>query len=619
MKLRYIFMVLLPCQVYAQSFIEKELNTSIAQVTVFLQGAQVVRTGEMQLTHGNTSVLLKNLSPYLDEKSIQVQGTGDFTMLSVHHHFNYLNELKKSRMLDSLQSQIDELEEAIALDNARLAVLAEKESVLNANKKLGGELSGPTIAQLQEAVDFYFDELTEVKTSALRIKKSITELTIHKEQLEKQRTALHDQDELPTSEIEIRVKADQPAKASISVSYLVANAGWFPKYDVRVKDVASPISLHYKADVFQHTGEDWENVQLVFSNADPNQSGVAPQLNTWYLNFARHTLFQSAIYGASVPGTIRQVQGTVVDENGETLPGVNILVKGTTVGTVTDVDGNYTLTLPNNASTLVFSFIGYMTQELPISSSLINVTLTADIQQLSEVVVMGYGLQGSTAGVSVKDAAAAKPITTTFAENQTSFEFAVDIPYTIKSDGEKYLIDLQQYDIPALYEYYAVPKIDNDAFLIARIIQWDQYGLLTGEANLYFEDAYVGRSVLDTKMLSDTLDISLGRDKSILISRNKVEQYAKKQTIGSNRVDTRGFEISVRNKKSQPVHLTILDQIPIPAIHDIQIHPVTLSGGTLDDKTGQLQWVLALEPQEQRKLLMQYEVKYPKREKVVLE
>jgi hypothetical protein len=389
---------------------------------------------------------------------------------------------------------------------------------------------------------------------------------------------------------------------------------------VRVKDVASPVSLHYKANVFQHTGEDWDKVQLIFSNADPNQSGVAPQLNTWYLNFARYSVYRDSEYDVALPANIRHIHGKVMSaENGEPLPGVNILVKGSTVGTVTDMEGNYTLALPHNASTLIFSYIGYMTQELPISTSQINVALQADIQALSEVIVTGYGLQGKMPGVSIRGQAAAKPITTTFVENQTSFEFAVDIPYTIKSNREQYLIDLQQFEIPVLYEYYSVPKIDKDAFLIARIIQWDQYGLLTGEANLYFEEAYVGRSVLDTKMLSDTMDISLGRDKNILISRNKVEQFAKKQFIGNNRVDTRGFEISVRNKKSQPIHLTVLDQIPISAINAIQIHPLALSNGTLNEKTGAIQWVLDLPPQEQKTLLMQYEVKYPKGEKVVLE
>lgn len=101
------------------------------------------------------------------------------------------------------------------------------------------------------------------------------------------------------------------------------------------------------------------------------------------------------------------ISGRVYDsENNEPLPGVNILAKGTTVGTVTDIDGAYRLTAPDEVSTLVFSSIGYATQEVGINGrSELNVTLSADIQSLSEVVVVGYGtvkksdLTGSVASV----------------------------------------------------------------------------------------------------------------------------------------------------------------------------------------------------------------------------
>lgn len=88
------------------------------------------------------------------------------------------------------------------------------------------------------------------------------------------------------------------------------------------------------------------------------------------------------------------VKGKVTDETGQALPGVNILAKGTTNGTVTDVDGNYTITLSEGNSTLVFSFIGYAQQEISVDSkSSIDVELKADITSLSEVVVVGYGTQ----------------------------------------------------------------------------------------------------------------------------------------------------------------------------------------------------------------------------------
>jgi len=212
-----------------------------------------------------------------------------------------------------------------------------------------------------------------------------------------------------------------------------------------------------------------------------------------------------------------------------------------------------------------------------------------------------------------------KTITTRVIENQTTVEIEVAIPYSIKSNGDKLQVELKKHEIEALYEYYAIPKLDKDAFLIARVINWDQYNLLEGEANLYFEDAFVGRSILDAKSLQDTLNISLGRDRNIVINRVKNEQFSKRRTIGSNTTETRGFKISVRNKKSQAIKLTLFDQIPVSVISDINVNPIELTKGQLNDKTGKVIWELNIDPQQQKEINLQYEVKYPKREKVILE
>ena len=136
---------------------------------------------------------------------------------------------------------------------------------------------------------------------------------------------------------------------------------------------------------------------------------------------------------------------------------------------------------------------------------------------------------------------------------------------------------------------------------------------------MYFEDGYVGRSILDAKTLTDTLNISLGRDKNIVIGRTKVDEFSKRRTIGSNKIESRGFKIIVRNKKSQPIKLTLYDQIPVAAISDIIVTPTQLSKGRLDDQTGEVAWELDLNPQQNIELKLEYEVKYPKKEKLILE
>lgn len=100
------------------------------------------------------------------------------------------------------------------------------------------------------------------------------------------------------------------------------------------------------------------------------------------------------IYGMALSAQVRTITGTVTDETGETLPGVNVVVQGTTTGTTTDVNGTYSIGVPANNNVLVFSYIGMITREIQIgNSTVINVTMEMETFGMDEVVVVGYGTQ----------------------------------------------------------------------------------------------------------------------------------------------------------------------------------------------------------------------------------
>ncbi len=114
----------------------------------------------------------------------------------------------------------------------------------------------------------------------------------------------------------------------------------------------------------------------------------------------------------------KEITGKVTDSSGDPLPGATVMVKGTTIGIVTDVDGNFTLRIPANAQTLQVSFVGMKTQEIPIEGrTIINVIMEEDVQTLEELVVVGYGVQkkahvtGSVAQIDSKELMVA-PMTT---------------------------------------------------------------------------------------------------------------------------------------------------------------------------------------------------------------
>jgi hypothetical protein len=610
-------------QAFSQDLKETVLTSQIKDVTLFLSGAQLFENASGQIPSGESVILLKGLSPYLDEKSIQVKGQGNFTIQSVNKRLDFLSEKEVGEKVKALESQIGLIQKSQILAQNRLQVLATKSALLSANKDLGGSQSGPTMAELRAALDFFDAELTKITNEELKIKTEISDGETKIRQLRNQIGAIQESQNKSTSEIRIRVKAPAAGTATFQVNYLVANAGWYPKYDVRVKNINEPLQLNYKAEVYQNTGVDWKNVKLRFSNANPNQSGQSPNLEKWELNFARLT----TVNKFALPQTPGTVSGVVLDENGSPLPGVSVLVKGSTIGTATDLEGRYSLTLPGNAQQLVFSFVGYTLQEQGIQGrSNVSVSMIPDTQMLQEVTVMGYSdsqkrsmTNASTVRIRGANAMEAAPLLTSFIENQTTVEIEVAEPYSIKTNGERTLVDLKAYDIPARYRYTAIPKLDKDAFLIAEIAEWNQYSLLEGESNLYFEDGFVGRSILNTAALQDTLQVSMGRDRSIVMQRNKVDQFSKKRTIGSNITESRGYEIILKNNKSQAVTLLVKDQIPVSVNSNIVVTPGEVNGGTLDPQTGIVTWEITLAPGVQQKLSLQYEVKYPKSERLILD
>ena len=103
------------------------------------------------------------------------------------------------------------------------------------------------------------------------------------------------------------------------------------------------------------------------------------------------TMTLAALLFVGIAAEARVISGTVTDPTGETVISASVLVKGTTIGTVTDFDGNYTLEVPDDAKVLVFSYIGMATQELNITGDVMNVVLQEDAEVLEEVVVTGYG------------------------------------------------------------------------------------------------------------------------------------------------------------------------------------------------------------------------------------
>ena len=390
-----------------------------------------------------------------------------------------------------LKDSIRLLEDRIADLDDRMAASEAEKSMLASNHDIGG--SGVIISaeQLAKAADFFRERTLLVNKAISRLRKEQEQV---KEQLARSRRQLaelnyrHDPNR---KEVTIVLIASKALKTRVDLRYLMSNTGWSPVYDLVAKDITQPILLRYKAQVYNNTGIDWNNVKLTLSTADPTLGASQPVLSPWELGRDKNFYRQRYAYNQGKKGEFGE------DED--------------------DIRGNA------------------MKQEQGL--------ISADSTQRYETITV----------------------------SEVSAEFPIARPYDIPHDAKPYLVDINEHTVDATYSYIAIPKIDKDAFLLARITGWEKYDLVDGRANVYYGDTNVGESVINTAGTNDTLDLSLGRDNNVTIQRRQVEDRTSHKLVGSERKAVLTFEIDVKNNGTVPLKLIVQDQIPVSQDSDIKV------------------------------------------------
>ena len=192
----------------------------------------------------------------------------------------------------------------------------------------------------------------------------------------------------------------------------------------------------------------------------------------------------------------------------------------------------------------------------------------------------------------------------------TSYEISLN--YTIPSDGQAHLVAVKEYELPAQYRYCVSPKLDKDVFLQARITNWEELNLMPASSSIFYEGTYVGQGFIDMRNVKDTLNLSLGRDKKIIVRRENDKNYRSVKTIGSNMRRSFGYTIEVRNTKKENIDIVVLEQFPMSNDKDIIIEDKEANDAVMNETTGGVQWNLSMKANELKTLKINYSVKYPK-------
>jgi hypothetical protein len=605
---------LISCYSYGQPKIIRT-EPVMRRVIVYHQGAQVERQSTLKLDAGKSEILVSGLSPEIDRQSIQIKLHPDIQLLSINHQLNHLRQQHLREEIRELQENDSLLKDKVALEQAMLQVYKQEEQMLQKNQEIRGD-QGIRNADLREAMEYMRSKMTEVLRKQLETGHTITRLENQRKKMAQQLAALNQSSTTSTSDLVVTVKSPRSIESPFTLHYLVEKARWTPVYDIRVKNVSSPIEIVQKAQIEQQSGETWRDVNMILSTGNPKEGAIKPDLQTWYLSYQQPKL---VIRGMSSVSS--SPSGRVVGIDGQPLVGATVMVKGSTTSTITNADGLFWVAAtPGSSKILDVSMAGMDKQEIVANNSFVQVMLRPSTNNLQEVVVTGYSIAREESSWNYTPTKARKLEVPAEVTVQTiTLEYEIKESFSVPNDGKTYTTDIQHVEVPASFEYYAAPKLSNAVYLTAHITEWEDLNLISGETSLFFEGAFLGKSQLNADITGDTLSISLGIDRSVLVQRKKMADFTSRKFLGNNLVDSRGFDIVIRNTRADSILLILEDQVPVSTEKEIEVFAEEISGGKRDEKTGIVRWTVSLAPRQETRKSIGYKVKHPREKSLVLE
>jgi len=529
----------------AQNIPEKKIKTTISSATIYLSGAEIIRNKSISLQKGKTRLVFQGISPKINQKSIRITTKENVDLLGITSKIDYLAK-------DENLPNIKKLKDSLELISFQLQDITDKngaytveKKLLLANTSIGGNDNGVSITELKQASEFYRNRISEINTKITKLNRKKAKLNKAYQRIQNQLTELNANSSYSRAEISILVSVDATVTTNIELKYLVIDAGWSPSYDIKAIDTDKPVTLEYRAKVYNNTDINWKNLKIKLSTADPNQSVTKPILNPWYLRY------QTYNYNRVISKGEGYTQNQIVQNN---MP---------MFGNKRDVsNGNY----EDETQTVIIS------------------------GEFSETAVP-----------------------------ELSAEFDIKKTYTIPSDDKPYLVDITEHKLPANYQHFAVTKLDKDVFLLAQITGWEELNLIDGPANVYYSGTYLGQSFINTRNVKDTLDLSLGRDGKVLVTRTKLKKFSSTQFVGTKRKETMAYQLVAKNNRKSDITIEIYDQLPISQTDEIEVKALELSGAEYNETTGKLKWKYTLKPGETKKIMLSYYIKYPKNKELEIQ
>lgn len=587
-----------------------ETQSKIKEVMVYTNGAMVKRTANVTTKSGVTEVKIPLLTPMLEQNSVQVGVKGgNVTLSSISYDVEVPGQKQIGKEVETLSKRASVLRDSIDILQSKSEVLDRERDLVLKSNNIGGD-NGFTAPTLQGVAAYVRNDLNDIIKMQYdyqkRMKKYQDELTFNEQKM----NLLYGKQMEPMSFLLVKLESSSASNCELEINYFVDNASWMPFYEARIAKNDTKLHLVQKAYVSQATKEKWDNVKLLLSQNDPSVSNEKPELGRYivpsgtYIGRSLNTIDYSNPY-VKVMGVVRDWKGP--------LKGALITCDGDRK-TESDENGYYELLVPVNAN-VTYSYSGYSNTNCNVRGKNVvvkNVRMESNKSQVTESDVhqnfSNYIEQNRIMSVSqaVSGSDLESNIPQMVIRNTIS---KIGGKNTIPADGADHEIVVKDFSVDAEYNYYAVPKLSKDVYLVASIPNWKKLDLLDGNVKLFLNNMYMGESFINARQTEDTLNLSIGKDKELAVDRKDMRTYSSKNLIKTSDKVEREWMITVKNNKSESVKVTVEDQFPVSTVDDIKVVLVDNGGAEVDETEGKLTWKLNLKPGEKKELKFSYSVK----------
>ena len=258
--------------------------SKIDNIIIYNNGASVNRTGMINLKKGTNKIFISNLSPKLISESIQFNvKSNDVIINSISKQANFLGNSYNNSQVKFIGDSIQKINDSIRLKKVNLEVYNQEKDLLDQNKSVLKTSREFIIDDLIDLTDYFNQKIKEIQTNISKLNKEIFDLEKMKASLQKQMSSIKSDVNNQASDVVIQLTCSKEGEFNYDLSYNTLQAGWVPYYDIRIKEINSPIKLTYKAKIYQNTSEEWSDVKLSLSTGKLNKSNKAPNFNTQFI------------------------------------------------------------------------------------------------------------------------------------------------------------------------------------------------------------------------------------------------------------------------------------------------------------------------------------------------